>query len=446
MPTAVEELEGIIHGEYDHPMEFVARLRVWASRSAPNREQLRQFVEAHSNPEAQLAFRLGAACLILGQYERAVQSLKAAPEGTEKRYLLGCSYQTLGDYKAAITEFERAMNRGWDAVDGLAQVAQCYRLAGQLDQAAKTLDSLGKTGQDRCEYYYQRAELLEAEGRTLEAIQHLQRAIQIDENYQPALFRLAYLMDLRGNDEEAIDLYNRCISQESPHVNAMLNLAILYEDTQQFDKAIDLLQRVLAVYPNHERARLFLKDVRSSQDMYYDEEAEKRRDKHNQVLEIPISDFELSVRSRNCLKKMGIRTLGDLTRITESELLAYKNFGETSLLEIKAIMAAKNLELGQAVKDKSRDRAAGLLSEPAAEPEEDQGDPSVELMDKSVDELALSARSRKCLQKLNIETIDDLLQYSERQLLAVKNFGQTSLDEIKQQLAELGLSLRTDEG
>jgi len=67
-------------------------------------------------------------------------------------------------------------------------------------------------------------------------------------------------------------------------------------------------------------------------------------------------------------------------------------------------------------------------------------------MDKSVDELALSARSRKCLQKLNIETIDDLLQYSERQLLAVKNFGQTSLDEIKQQLAELGLSLRTDEG
>src|SRR5438034_8316315 len=54
-------------------------------------------------------------------------------------------------------------------------------------------------------------------------------------------------------------------------------------------------------------------------------------------LEIPVTDFELSVRSRNCLRKMNIRTLGDLTRTTEAALLASKNFGETSLSEIKEI-------------------------------------------------------------------------------------------------------------
>ena len=56
------------------------------------------------------------------------------------------------------------------------------------------------------------------------------------------------------------------------------------------------------------------------------------------MLEIPVTDFELSVRSRNCLKKMNIRTLGDLTRVSEQQLLASKNFGETSLDEIKEIM------------------------------------------------------------------------------------------------------------
>ena len=73
--------------------------------------------------------------------------------------------------------------------------------------------------------------------------------------------------------------------------------------------------------------------------MYYDEELERKEDRLNQILRIPITDFELSVRARNCLNKMNIVTLGDLVRQTEQELLSYKNFGETSLNEIKEILA-----------------------------------------------------------------------------------------------------------
>ena len=54
------------------------------------------------------------------------------------------------------------------------------------------------------------------------------------------------------------------------------------------------------------RARLFLKDAAASGDMFYDEEAQRRRDRLAQVLNMPVTDFELSVRSRNCLQKMGI--------------------------------------------------------------------------------------------------------------------------------------------
>ena len=71
-----------------------------------------------------------------------------------------------------------------------------------------------------------------------------------------------------------------------------------------------------------------MKDVESARSMYNDEDGDRRGDRKNAVLDIPLSDFELSVRSRNCLKKMNLRTLGDLLRTSEQELLSYKNFGE----------------------------------------------------------------------------------------------------------------------
>jgi DNA-directed RNA polymerase subunit alpha len=61
---------------------------------------------------------------------------------------------------------------------------------------------------------------------------------------------------------------------------------------------------------------------------------------------------------------------------------------------------------------------------------------------KNVTELELSVRSRKALQRLGINTVGELATRTEAELLGVKNFGQTSLLEIKQRLTEMGLSLR----
>src|SRR5204863_4678869 len=115
----------------------------------------------------------------------------------------------------------------------------------------------------------------------------------------------------------------------------------------KYDKAVECYGRILKADPLDERARLFHKDAQASLTMYYSPEDEQAFGRFSQVLEIPVTDFELSVRSRNCLKKMNIRTLGDLTRVTEATLLASKNFGETSLAEINEIMRAKGLRLGQ---------------------------------------------------------------------------------------------------
>ncbi|MEZ4278135.1 MAG: DNA-directed RNA polymerase subunit alpha [Myxococcota bacterium] len=60
---------------------------------------------------------------------------------------------------------------------------------------------------------------------------------------------------------------------------------------------------------------------------------------------------------------------------------------------------------------------------------------------KSVDELELSVRSANCLQNANIRFIGELVQKTEAEMLKTKNFGRKSLNEIKETLASLGLSL-----
>ena len=129
---------------------------------------------------------------------------------------------------------------------------------------------------------------------------------------------------------------------------------------------------------------------------------------------------------------MNIRTIGDLLRTTEAELLSYKNFGETSLSEIKGILNSKNLRLGMALEDKNL-----MSSKPQAQPENET---TVE--NKPVDDLEISVRAKKCLQNLDIRTIGELLSHSETELLNCKNFGMTSLSEIKQRLSNVGLSLK----
>ncbi len=64
-----------------------------------------------------------------------------------------------------------------------------------------------------------------------------------------------------------------------------------------------------------------------------------------------------------------------------------------------------------------------------------------EHLDRSVDELELSVRSYNCLKNANIQTIGELVQKSEAEMLRTKNFGRKSLNEIKEILGTMGLSL-----
>jgi DNA-directed RNA polymerase subunit alpha len=289
------------------------------------------------------------------------------------------------------------------------------------------------------EEFFRRGLEAEKQATHEKAAEYFERALNENPDHEQAAFHLAVLYDRRAEDARAIELYERICTSPPVHLNALMNLAVLYEDNNHYDEAHRCLDAILRTNPNHERARLYMKDVESARSMYYDED-DRRSGQRNAVMEIPISDFELSVRSRNCLKKMNIKSLGDLLRTTEQELLSYKNFGETSLNEIKALLTQKGLRLGQNV-EPSAAAAAVAGATPARRPAA-VGEVAPEILAKSVADLELSVRSRKALQRLNINLLSELAARTEDELLGCKNFGQTSLNEIKQQLATFGVGLR----
>ena len=314
----------------------------------------------------------------------------------------------------------------------------------RIDDAAKVLNNASETYRSSTDGLYFQGLIREEEGDPVEAEAIYDRVLNVDPNHTLTLFRRAYKLDLSGADDNAIAVYERLIDQRPPMINALINLGVLYEDNEQYQNASRVYRRILSIYPQHPRARLYLKDANASLTMYYDEDQEVRNDKKNQILKIPVSDFELSVRSRNCLAKMNIVTLGDLVQKTEAELLAYKNFGETSLNEIKLILDSKGLRLGMRPEDDLMPVKKSTTTKPTTGPTTGIAiDPNDDRLKKSVTELTLSVRSRKCLAVLNIKSVADLVQYTSEDLLSQRNFGVTSLKEISDQLEQIGLSFRT---
>jgi DNA-directed RNA polymerase subunit alpha len=380
--------------------------------------------------------RLGVCLYIMGRYQKAVDALKKGDGGAMSHFYLGKAYFALEQCDAAVASYTAAKQAGYNGDDSALAQAEAVRYAGKPVAALAVLDALSGAVEQTAEYLYQRGATVAAiGGNPSEVIALFERAVEADRNHAGALFGLALENDRRGNDETALDLYKRSVSRFPPHIGSLLNLGVLYEDREQFDRAVQCYQRIVDFYPNHARARLFFKDAQASHDMYYDEDAQKRRDRMSQVLNIPVTDFELSVRSRNCLQKMGIMTLGDLCRCTEQELLSSKNFGETSLVEIKEMLASKGLKLGQLAAEKH----ALETFEPEMLSADEQA-----LLARPISDLSLSVRARKCMIRLGITVIGELVRHTGDELLECKNFGVTSLNEVREKLASLGLKLRGD--
>lgn len=438
--SADSELKQIVVGGGPFGPQEVRQIQKAIAADFANYRLLRDAVaelETNESRSPAEAVRLGVCYYLLGRYSLAAKTLKEADGGALAHYYLGKSNFALERYPDAIQSYASAAKAGYNADECAVAKAEAQRYARDAKDALATLDNLSGAIEQTADYLYQRGATVAAlGGNPDEVVRLFERAVSSDGQHAGALFGLAMENDRRGNDERAVELYERSVGQFPPHIGSLLNLGVLYEDRQQYERAQQCYQRILDVFPNHGRARIYMKDAAASGDMFLDEDAQRRRDRVSQVLNVPVSDFELSVRSRNCLQKMGIQTLGDLARSTEAELLASKNFGETSLVEIREMLSSKGLSLGMFAGEKP-------ALEPVYEPEVVSPDEQA-LLDRPIADLNLSVRARKCMIRLGLNTIGELLRRTGDDLLECKNFGVTSLNEVREKLTQYGLKLRGD--
>lgn len=389
-------------------------------------------LDGESLPPEERNLREAAYAWILCRYQQAETAVKNVT-GPLAHLIQGELEMDQGRFEEALSHLKAAAEQLPGEVKVEVEVAEALRNMAQIDDAMVILERLENQGVVDVDLFFIKGRCLEDRGDQEASCTAYERALDVDANHAGASFRLAYYLDLRGKDEEAIELYKKVSGQGPSFVNAMVNLALLLEDRDDLDGAIQALKEVLRVDPTNKRAALFLRDCIGSLDMYYDETERKENERLEAILRIPCSEFELSVRSRNCLAKMNVRTLGDMARKTEQELLAYKNFGETSLHEIKNLLESKGLRMGMFRDEEHRRARAQRIR---------SNTPENAALLKPITDLELTVRARKCMQVLSIETVGDLVERTEADLMAAKNFGQTSLNEIKAKLTELGLSLK----
>jgi DNA-directed RNA polymerase subunit alpha len=313
------------------------------------------------------------------------------------------------------------------AVLGLiyAELARAQIDAGDAEAAEKTLSDVAD-GADR---EFLQGRLNELNGNTEAAIKSYEAALEADGNHVEAAFKLGVLLDRIGDDDMAVEAFLICADVTPHFIPGAINLGILYDERGEANAAIDCFRQVLAYNPRNRRALMLLRDSKASRTMYYDEREEREREKMEKIMRTSVNDFELSVRSRNCLAKMNIFTLGDLLSITEQEMLSYKNFGETSLKEVKEMLALRGLRLGM-----NREGDDRLITKA------DQ-----KVLGESIEKLELAQKAGAVLDSLGVTRIGDLVQYTDLDLYKVANSGQSVVQELATALGAFGVTLRKPE-
>lgn len=409
----------------------------------------RQSLEAFKNQVAALSTsgdegrRRALGLWMVGDFEGAAAALPRFADDNVAAFTLARTLMTLGRYDDALPIFERLSKNYPDEPRPRAGIIEA-RLESDLakgdedaaaDRLEKELSKAPPTFGASAEGLHLRGRLAELRHELEEAMELFEQSRELDPSHRTNLFRLGYVAERAGEDHTALDAYHTLARMMPIDRNALINLGVLLEDMGRDQDAAACYDTAAKSYPTDRSLRLYLEDARSGMSMYYDEDMERKQDRLDQILRIPITDFELSVRARNCLNKMNIVTLGDLVRQTEQELLSYKNFGETSLNEIKEILGSKGLRLGM-----QRDEAVASID--LSRRRYTGGGESSDLLNKPVSDLELSIRARRTVEALRCLTVGDIVQHSEDELLGMPNFGVTSLQELKNKLGEMGLKLK----
>jgi tetratricopeptide (TPR) repeat protein len=423
-------------------LDAYTRLKVKMASDDGLRKEAATFSEDYERvskviPPAEKGLRKALVEMAMGDYEQA-EGILASESSREAKVFLAQVLLAKGDARGAKVALSEAIKNLSDAQDALlveiALVASSLK-CGEALRVALDHAKEGDAGRGLIKALFD-----EQCGDHQVAIEGLMEASEQEGPYQgQALFHLANLQDRWGDDALALQTYEKINALGYGFEESFVNAGIILEDRGDYAKALAYYEKALKLNPGNRRAAMYHADAEACLDMFYDERKQRQDVKTFEILNIPISDFELSVRSRNCLSKMNIFTLKDLITKTEQELLGYKNFGETSLKEIRAMLAKKGLHLGMT---RVEEQPLAERIKMNAQLYSEEREYSLEELDTAIEDLDLSYRTKSALHKMGFESLRDITMRTGTDLESNPNFSAACLQELNALLEEKGLSYR----
>ena len=263
------------------------------TQAALLRDAVQELQQAPNSSPATLT-RLGVCLYLIGKFEDAETTLKQSDGGALAQYYMGKVCFQIEDYDRAMAYYDAAEKAGYTPEWCQLSRAEILRYIGRKEEALKLLDNIFGPVEQNAEYPFQRAATLAALGGNMpEVIALYQRALQVNPRHAGALFGLAIENDRVGNDQQAFELYQRGAGVIPSHVGTLINLGLMYEDRNDYLRAQACYKRVLENQPTHRLAKLYLKDAAAGGNILYDEDSQKKNERLAQLLNVPVTDFEL---------------------------------------------------------------------------------------------------------------------------------------------------------
>jgi DNA-directed RNA polymerase subunit alpha len=200
------------------------------------------------------------------------------------------------------------------------------------------------------------------------------------------------------------------------------------------DSDVEILNPDLHIATLAEGGRLRMRMTAKRGRGYVPAEANKREDQPIGV--IPIDSIYTPVsRVSYQVENTRVGQVTDYDKLT-IDVWTDGSIGPKEAIALGAKILTEHLNIFVSLTDEAQN------AEIMVEKEEDQKEKVLEM---TIEELDLSVRSYNCLKRAGINTVQELTQKTEEDMMKVRNLGRKSLEEVKAKLAELGLSLRKDD-
>jgi tetratricopeptide (TPR) repeat protein len=224
-------------------------------------ENLKSF-PAHKNG----LYYLGLAYLRNGRIQEAISTfqkfLTLDPGNAQAYYLLGNAFEKSKNNLKAIESYQNSLEYFPDNLKALNNLGNVYYTTGKIREAMDVYYKAMSISSGATNILNNLADINLYQMKNIdEAKNLLNKAIDIDPDYVPALNNLGNAYMLSGETTEAEKIFNEIILKDPKNVLAYGNLAVLYEDRGDVSKAKSILSKVLLINPNDARAKQMMEKL-----------------------------------------------------------------------------------------------------------------------------------------------------------------------------------------